>query len=164
MVALLDRIGGRIGRHLRRGRGKPLPLALTLDIDEQGQQVVGVYADFPGGRERLDDLSALSSYGHVIERDGHRFTSSVGSLELLLAVCSLNRQRRDDGDIVFPVDPPVLSYLRRQPQVEERDASKRLRVSTEPLESTFRVAYDGITGATVQAGYETETGELGRAR
>ena len=131
-----------------------------MDVDEQGQQVVGVYADFPGGRERLDDLPALSTYGHVVERDGQRYTPSVGTLERLLAVSSLNPRRRDDGDLVFPVDPPVLGYLRRQPQVEERDASRRLRVSTEPLEPTVRVAFDATTGATVQAGYETETGDL----
>jgi len=160
VVTLLDRIGERIGRRIRQGRAKPLPFALTMDVDEQGQQVVGVYGDLPGGRERLDDLPALSTYGYVIERDGQRFTSSVGSLERLLAVSSLNPQRREDGDLVFPVDPPVLSYLRRQPMAEERDASKRLKVSTEPIKPIFRIAFDAATGATVQAGYETETGEL----
>jgi hypothetical protein len=144
---------GKGWRWFRFGqRVEELPIEFELDLNKDGQHVVSLFEKRDGKRRRLEDVSQLWDYGATVTRGDRVFRLPFHAVETLQALRSLNPQVKNDGTLVFDVFPPILDYLRKK-SIKETKLSRRLEISTKPLEPKIKVDYVPSTGLRVEAGY-----------
>ena len=133
----------------------PLKLDFSLDMDEDGRHRVRVKKAYDDRVEDVTDVRPLLQYGYREQSSDRRqhHVVSEADWQTLQSIRSLNPEFVEDGSLVFDVLPPVLSYLRRKGNVEEKPASQRVTISKTPLQPAVTVALDPQTGVDVTPGY-----------
>jgi len=130
-----------------------LPIDVYLDTDEQGQFVARVSYMINGQTRHVTDVAALCEYGYKIERGGCVYSVGIEDLEMLLAMRSVASEIRPTGEIVMPIIPPVLRYLRQNQRVSESPSSRETQVLDTPWELGANLDYDPSRGLIIQTGY-----------
>ncbi len=152
----------RIKRLFPRVEKRYLPLEYEMHMGEDGLHYVQVYVNVGGARGRVRNLENLWSYGGKFEVERpdckYIFVLKDEDRQILYALKSLNPQVRDDGTLVFEIQPSVLKFLRQKEGLQETEASAELKVLDEPVEPVARVDYDPKKGLFVQTGYRLDGG------
>ncbi|MCC6170289.1 MAG: DEAD/DEAH box helicase [Caldilineaceae bacterium] len=150
----------KVGSWLRPVKVVPLELSYRLDLDAQGRHLVRFARRVNGHEEPVSDAEALLRYDYrELSADG-RTVYVIGAEDrtILLAMGSLNPQRVDHQTLAFEVTPPILTYLRRKPAVQETPDAQEMTIATQPVKPVAKVDFDPKDGLSIQAGYPAENG------
>lgn len=132
-----------------------LKLDFVLDRDSDGRHLVRIRKSYDDRTEDVTDVRPLFRYGYQEESPDRRQVNklSVEDWQTLQSIRSLNPEFAQDGALIFDVLPPVLSYLRQKPNVEEQPASQEVTVSKTPLRPALTVEFDPDGGVDLKPGY-----------
>lgn len=147
----------RLRALFRPMRLQTVPLAFEMYLDEMGHHLVRVYERIDQKRKPVREISKLFSYGY---REEIQTPDSViirilreEDRQTLLALKSMNPVLHEDGALEFEIEPPVLKYLRRKPNLKESEQSRQIEVLDQPLLPTVRIDYQPAQGLKIEAGY-----------
>lgn len=133
-----------------------ITLNFAMDLDSSGQHVVHIYKKEPDGNIKNVDIAKLWTYGYHEENieNNHLviYTISENDQHTLAALKSLNPKIRKDGALLFEIEPPVLSYLRKK-NIPETKESKTIQIINKSIPPTAQVSFDPKSGFNVVTGY-----------
>lgn len=147
----------RSGRHWWAAWVQPLSLDLRLDLGEGVLHDVDVKVE-PGSDSDHPIpvlLDTLVRYDYLQMAPNGRSVLRLKEKDrrILLALCSLGARRGQNGRISLEMTPEVLSFLRKQENVEESARSAQLCVADEPQKPVLAVDYRPDQGLILEAGY-----------
>jgi SNF2 family DNA or RNA helicase len=130
---------------------KEAPLKFLIDMRED-KHVIEVYLLTPEGSIKLVNPQDVWSYGSKITIGRKQYIITQSSLEILQAIHTRNPQVLPDGRLILNRYLPILKYLRKQENVEEREASNRLKIY-DSLPYGAEIDFDPENGILVRTGY-----------
>lgn len=133
-----------------------------MDVNSDGQHVVIIKrkdVEYEQSVENTRKLLNIDFKEETVENHHHIvWLLKEEDRQTILALKSLNPEIRDDGSLLFDVEPPVLIYLRKKKVVESADA-KRVKILEEPIKPNAEVTFDQEAGLNVNIGYRLEDKE-----
>jgi hypothetical protein len=126
-----------------------------MDVNENGKHLVQIFIGSGEKKQLVTDIEALWSYGYRRQTaDGSRiYLVGDADRQILLSLKSLNPNVVNGCLLVFDIEPPVLSYLRKKDKVQETPASQRVHISETEAKVGVQVDYDPTQGLSVEIGY-----------
>jgi superfamily II DNA or RNA helicase len=153
-VGLLSRIGAWLSQNLLPDRIVDLPARFQLGTDREGSHVLRAWQEIDGKREAIRTIESLASYGqYTVKHRGLTYSTRANDIQTVLAALSNATEIKPSGEIVFPVSPTVLKYLRTKPSVQETESSKEYEIDDSPLQMAADIDFDPETGMLVRTGY-----------
>ena len=131
---------------------KEAQLKFLVDINEN-RHVIEVYLVTSEGNIKLVNPQNVWNYGSVITIGNKQYTISQSSFEILQAIRNRNPKVLIDGRLVLDMYPPILKYLRKKENVEEKEASKRLKIYDSPSYAA-EIDFNPKSGLLVKTGYK----------
>jgi hypothetical protein len=137
---------------------RSLPLEFQMDMDETGRHVVQVFIRGKNEkRQPIRNIQRFWGYGFKLTAKSPNgqifYTLNEEDRQTLLSLKSMNPEIREDGALVFEIEPGVLRYLRKKKNTAESEASRQLHISEKPLRPSARLNFDPQNGLEVETGY-----------
>lgn len=138
-----------------------LPLSYQMDVDEKGWHWVSIYKQQGKEFQSVPDVKALTRYDYrEASADGKIiYTVAEEDRQTLAALHSLNPIVNEQGALGFEVTPPILTFLRQKPRMNETAAAREMVVRAEPIKPALKIDYDPDSGLQFKTGYAIEGAE-----
>ena len=127
-------------------------LKFVVDMNED-RHVIEVYLVTSDGNIKIVNPQNVWSYGSVITIGNMQYTLAKDSFETLQAIRVRNPKVLPDGRLIIDVFPPLLKYLRKKENVEEKEASQRLKIYDSPAYAA-EIDFNPNSGLLVKTGYK----------
>jgi SNF2 family DNA or RNA helicase len=127
------------------------PLEFLVDMEED-KHIIEVYLLTPNGSTQLINPQDVWRYGSKITIGRKHYTITQSSLEILQAIGTRNPKVLPDGRLIIEMYLPILKYLRKKDNVEEKKASQRLKIY-DSLPYGAEIDFDPENGMLVKTGY-----------
>ncbi|MCK5403400.1 hypothetical protein KAI60_04730, partial [Candidatus Bathyarchaeota archaeon] len=131
---------------------KEAQLKFVVDMNED-RHVIEVYLVTSDGNIKIVNPQNVWSYGSVITIGNRQYTLAKDSFETLQAIRVRNPKVLPDGRLIIDVFPPLLKYLRKKENVEEKEASQRLKIYDSPAYAA-EIDFNPNSGLLVRTGYK----------
>jgi len=147
----------RLRRTFSKTETRPIDLAFTLDLNAKGQHIVRVSRINDSGPEQIKDIDRLLAYDYheEINENNHNYILVIKpeDRQTILSLKSLNPEIQKDGSLVFNIEPPVLSYLRKK-EIPETKKAKSVKILKTAIKPSADISFDQNYGIDVKVGYK----------
>ena len=131
---------------------KEAQLEFLVDINED-RHIIEMYLGTSEGKIKLVNPQKVWNYGSMIKIGNKQYTISQSSFETLQAIRMRNPKVLPDGRLILDMYPPILKYLRKKENVEEKEASKRVKIYDSPSYAA-EIDFNPNSGLLVKTGYK----------
>ncbi|RLI44127.1 hypothetical protein DRO61_12505, partial [Candidatus Bathyarchaeota archaeon] len=131
---------------------KKVELEFLVDLNED-RHIIEVYLVTSEGKIKLVNPQKVWNYGSIIKIGNKQYTISQSSFETLQAIHMRNPTVLPDGRLTLDMYPPILKYLRKKENVEEKEASKRVKIYDSPSYAA-EIDFNPNSGLLIKTGYK----------